>query len=416
MADASASEGGIPRLDGPRSLMIEELAQAVELSTEVFYPGGTSMGLQFPLLFAPDNVGQLRVFSEGGRLVSLVGCLHQTILVEGHPLPVGSIGSVCTRPEYQGHGLARRLVSDVFGRLRAAGIPVALISGDRGLYKQLGCVEAGCFERFELTGDDWARFLTSRERRRTLRDEVSCRPFEERDLPVLHELYRREPVRFFRSLEQFDKLVWKHPRLKRLLGDERIVVAYRERPERVSAYVITRVRAVQAGLTRLHIVEYAGVRDAVIDTIGTIIGETSPSVITFTVPANDGQLLDLLTADGLSGTRCTLPGHTLFITDPGTLLAKLASYIQERTGMEVGKEVLIAEAPGVSEGQETRWNLRVGGELVEIPSRQHFTRLVFGGMTPQDLESIVPRGGTAARRFLEQAFPVPLPVPGLNYV
>lgn len=102
-----AWEGDVASLEGPRSLTVEELPEAVALSTEVFDPGGTSMGLQFPLLFSADNVGELRVFSEGGRLVSLVGCLHQTILVEGHPLPVGSIGSVCTRPEYRGRGLAR---------------------------------------------------------------------------------------------------------------------------------------------------------------------------------------------------------------------------------------------------------------------------------------------------------------------
>jgi len=411
-----AWEGDVASLEGPRSLTVEELPEAVALSTEVFDPGGTSMGLQFPLLFSADNIGELRVFSESGRLVSLVGCLHQTILVEGHPLPVGSIGSVCTRPEYRGRGLAGKLVSDVFRRLEATEVPLALISGDRGLYKQLGCVEAGCFERFESTREDWARLLRNRKGEKASPGDALFRFFEECDLPLLHELYRREPVRFFRSLEQFDRLIWRHPGLKRLFGDERIVVAYRGRPEQVSAYVITRARTIQGGSTRVHIVEYAGSREDIIEVIGFVIEEISPSVITFTVPAQDIQFLRLLNAYGLSGSRCTLPGHTLYVTNFRTLLERLSSYIEERTGMRPGRDVFAVGESGASEGEEMRWTLRVGDESVEIPSRQHLTRLVFGGITPEDFESIVPRGGTTARRFLERAFPVPLPVPGLNYV
>lgn len=409
-----AWEVDVASLEGPRSLTVEELPEAVALSTEVFDPGGTSMGLQFPLLFSADNVGELRVFSEGGRLVSLVGCLHQTILVEGHPLPVGSIGSVCTRPEYRGRGLAGKLVSDVFRRLEAAEVPLALVSGDRGLYKQLGCVEAGCFERFEFTREDWARLLRNRKDEKASPGDALVRFFEECDLPLLHELYRREPLGFFRSLDQFDRLIWRHPGLKRLFGDERIVVAYRGRPEQVSAYAITRARTIQGGSTRVHIVEYAGSREDIIDVIGFVIEEISPSVITFTVPAQDIQFLRLLNAYGLSGSRCTLPGHTLYVTSFRTLLERLSSHIEERTGMRPGRDVFTVGGSGASEGEEMRWTLRVGDELVEIPSRQHLTRLVFGGITMEESEAIAPRG--RAKRFLERAFPVPLPVPGLNYI
>ena len=45
-----AWEGDVASLEGPRSLTVEELPEAVALSTEVFDPGGTSMGFQFPLL------------------------------------------------------------------------------------------------------------------------------------------------------------------------------------------------------------------------------------------------------------------------------------------------------------------------------------------------------------------------------
>ena len=406
--------GDVAGLEGPRSLTVEELPEAVALATEVFDPGGTSMGLQLPLLFSPDNVGELRVFSEGGRLVSLVGCLRQTILVEGHPLPVGSIGSVCTRPEYRGRGLAGRLVSDVFRRLEAAGVPLALISGDRGLYKRLGCVEAGCFERFEFTSEDYLRVVRNRRNEKVSPADAVFRFFEECDLPLLHELYRREPVRFFRSLDQFDRLIWRHPGLKRLFGDERIVVAYRGCPEQVSAYVITRARTVQDGSTRVHIVEYAGSREDIIDALGFVIEEMSPSVISITVPTHDRQFLRLLNTYGLSGSPCPLARHTLYVTNFWSLLERLSSYIEERTGMRPGRDVFAVGESGASEGEEMRWALRVGDELVQIPSRRHLTRLIFGGITVEEFEAIAPRG--RAKRFLERAFPVPLPIPGLNYV
>ncbi|MBC7084683.1 MAG: hypothetical protein H5T95_14580, partial [Firmicutes bacterium] len=135
--------------------------------------------------------------------------------------------------------------------------------------------------------------------------------------------------------------------------------------------MITRARTIQGGSTRVHIVEYAGSREDIIDVIGFVIEEISPSVITFTVPAQDIQFLRLLNAYGLSGSRCTLPGHTLYVTNFRTLLEKLSSYIEERTGMRPGRDVFALGESGASEGEEMRWTLRVGDELVEIPSRQH---------------------------------------------
>ena len=81
--------------------------------------------------------------------------------------------------------------------------------------------------------------------------------------------------------------------------------------------------------------------------------------------------------------------------------------------MRPGRDVFAVGESGASEGEEMRWTLRVGDELVEIPSRQHLTRLISAGSPWKSLRPL-PRG--RAKRFLERAFPVPLPVPGLNYV
>ncbi|MGE5594091.1 MAG: GNAT family N-acetyltransferase [Betaproteobacteria bacterium] len=406
--------GDAATLEGPRSLTADELPDAVALSTGIFSPGGTSMGMQFPLLFSPENAGNLRVFSECGRIVSLVGCLRQTIWVDGHPLPVGSVGSVCTKPEHRGRGLAGRLVYDVFAQLEAVGIPLALISGDRGLYKQLGCVEAGCFERFEVAREDWAQAARRSEGSRARGNGVWFRLFQEGDLALLHNLYQGEPVRFGRTLEEFDRLIWRCPGLKRLFGDERVVVSYRGRLDQVSAYVITRLRTAQDGSSKLHIVEYAGDREDVIDAISYAVRQDSPSVITLTIPAWDTNSLRLLNAGGLWGLRSTLPGHTLYVTSVRALMEKLSSYIKERLGTHPGTDGFTLRESGDPESGLARWILGVGGEEVEIPSRQHLTRLIFGGLSTEELQRIAPH--ERPRRVLATVFPVPLPVPGLNYV
>jgi len=405
----------VSHLEGPRSPQVEELPAVIALSNEVFEPAGASMGLQFPLLFSPDNLEGLRVFSDRGKPVALVGYIRQAILVEGHRLPVGSIGSVCTAPAYRGLGLAGKLVSDVLERLRAAGVPVALISGDRGLYKRLGCVEAGRFERFEVAREVWAGLSSGRcgERAPQACDTL-FRLFEEDDLELLHQLYRREPLRFFRTREQFDRLIWRHPELMRLYAEEKLLVACRGQRQPISAYLVTRARTMQDGSRRVHIVEYAGSREDIISALGFIFAEFSPSVVTFTVPGPDRQFLRLLSQRGLVGAPCTLPGHTLFINSLRMLMEKLSFYVEERTDRRPGRDVLVSDEPGTAEGGEMRWVLRVGDEEAVIPGRAVLTRLVFGGLSEEELDGLAGHG--PLRVFLERAFPVPLPVPGLNYV
>ena len=66
----------------------------------------------FPLIFNRNNLDNMRVMADGDRLVAHVGIYQSGISIYGDRLQTGSIGAVCTHPDYRGKGLATVLFAD----------------------------------------------------------------------------------------------------------------------------------------------------------------------------------------------------------------------------------------------------------------------------------------------------------------
>ncbi len=86
--------------------------------------------------------GGVQVLCHQGVPVSKIGIYHSRVSVYGSHLRVGSIGGVCTHPDYRGLGLATRLLDYCTRKLTDEGARLMLISGVRGLYTRAGCVTA----------------------------------------------------------------------------------------------------------------------------------------------------------------------------------------------------------------------------------------------------------------------------------
>lgn len=146
MREPTAATGPtFSNLDGPRSARAEDVPGLVALANKVFRapPRPGDMGKEFPVLLCADNVDNLLIYRDAGRVVSLLGILRQTVHTWGVEIPVACIGSVCTDPDYRKAGLAGRLMDLAIQRSIKAGDLLMPISGNRTLYTSRGATSLG---------------------------------------------------------------------------------------------------------------------------------------------------------------------------------------------------------------------------------------------------------------------------------
>jgi len=86
--------------------------------------------------FEDENVW---VATEGGRLVSCVQIFPRRLRVRGAAVPTGGIGSVFTRPEARGSGVASALLERTLAAMRERGMELSLLFAARhAFYGRLG--------------------------------------------------------------------------------------------------------------------------------------------------------------------------------------------------------------------------------------------------------------------------------------
>ncbi len=128
----------------PRTLTLEDLAAAVELSSVAGW-NQTADDWRMLLDLAPASCFGIEV---DGQLVSTT-----TLLCYGKRL--AWIGMVLTKPEYRGRGYARRLVAHALDYADALGIETVKLDATeqgRHLYEELGFYEEQPVERWSRTG------------------------------------------------------------------------------------------------------------------------------------------------------------------------------------------------------------------------------------------------------------------------
>ncbi len=99
-----------------------------------------------PHLFVPqterDSTFRLRharVAEVDGRIAAYVRIFARRMLVHGHAVPAGGIGSVATAAHARRHGLATMLLEDAIGEMERDGMALSfLFTGIPGFYERLG--------------------------------------------------------------------------------------------------------------------------------------------------------------------------------------------------------------------------------------------------------------------------------------
>lgn len=383
-------------MEGPRGTRKEEFDQVLELVNYVFRQSNNqppNMGEWHSLLFNYDNLDKMRIIVEDNKPVSHIGISESEITVYGCRTKMGSIGSVCTHPEYRGRGFATRLLEDCTRKLNEDEADIMLVSGERGLYKRAGCVEAGRVHNFRISQDDLEKFD---------RQDIEVFPYEERNLADIIAIYQKEPVRFYRSLEDLRKVLKSGAAM-----DRKAEILMVRMDDNFLGYLVVQVPAeVKKGEKRIgNVVEYAGVRRAIADAIRPVFNRYDFQQISLNIPFHDVEFIYTFKQKGFESTIGNIPGTIKIINFP-RLMDRFHPYVGERLGKKKRDSITFAQ-------EDDRFTIYFGQEQFNTDGRS-LVQIVFGTYDGKQRETITREGGMS--KVLRDIFPLPFVWPGLNFV
>jgi len=378
-------------MEGPRGLKKDELRSAAELANLVFrHDSPYKMEEEFPLLFSENNLENMRVFVDAGKVVSMVGMCINDVIIMGCMIGAVCIGSVCTHPEYRNKGLASKLLEDATNRAVQEGASLMLVSGDRGLYRRFGCVDAGIYRWYSIKRDQ----LEVHEKNLTLRK------YGEKDVIELVKLHQLEPIRFIRTYEDFKTLL-ESKRLCDQISETYVV----EQNGPVVAYV-----SLQLPRSRdlpLAILELAGSRVAILKTLRSLMDDVGTESAIVRTTTADVELDHLMVSAGAKRSTGGFMG-TVKLIDIERFLESIDTYMTEVIGKRRRKNLSIKY-----EGKNSELSFTYMDQKFSIRGIDEITSFIFGSVEKQQK---LKHANSELEDMLNSIFPMPLVDYGLNYV
>ncbi|MDQ2732547.1 MAG: GNAT family N-acetyltransferase [Armatimonadota bacterium] len=382
--------------DGPRSVQPAEFDSLMDLVDTVFKGGqpGTMLA-EYPHLFNADNVQNLHVIAEDGKIVSHVGTTIQNAVFLGCSLRVGNVGAVSTHPDYRGRGYAGGCFQHACSEAHAQGVDLMLISGDRRLYRDAGCRPVGLDKEFTITRSAAGALNTSAGS-----EAISVERFSQEHLPAIRRLYENEPVRYLRPLEEWQMVIREE---KTTQHNSRLWVVRRN--GNIAAY---------AGMypprqNRTAVIEeFAGDRSALIGGLYELMNLNELDALDIHVQSYDLALLSFLGSLG-KGRAVPASGTQLLINFP-QMMGRLRPLMEERIGT--------AEASKLSfTADNDQYVFAYEGDPVVTTSRAGAIQLIFGAQEPPEWEWSTDGGASVrGQEALRGIFPIPALVYGFSYV
>ncbi len=139
-------------MEGSRAARQTELNEVLALVNRVFRSGvDQDMSTDYPLVFDPSNLENLRVVLEGGRIVSHAAMAERELKENGCVLPISMICAMATDPAHRKRGAATRIVEDAIATMTARGHAFGLLwtGPARDFYRRLGWEVVGV-QRLDL--------------------------------------------------------------------------------------------------------------------------------------------------------------------------------------------------------------------------------------------------------------------------
>ncbi len=121
---------------------LEDLSEVVAMLDQEFIhkkQRTLSFANRFPGVYCLNNITNIYVIKEAGRVISSIAVKHSKWLADGHTFDFAMVGGVCTSPEARGHGLASTILEHIGTALRGAGLDFAVLwTTQPSLYERIG--------------------------------------------------------------------------------------------------------------------------------------------------------------------------------------------------------------------------------------------------------------------------------------
>jgi GNAT superfamily N-acetyltransferase len=392
------------QFDGPRLLRQDELIASERLSRMCF--GGPEIDNEAEILnnYVPPKRGGIYILAHQGKPVSQIGTFHDRIKMYDGEIRAGSIGGVCTHPEYQGKHLASYLLEYCTQQLVDEGATLMLISGAHGIYTRLGNVPHGRYINFSIKPRQRGQWQSTPT-------EFVIRKATPADASTCSKLYQAEPVHFIRHNSDFS-VVLDDPLRNLYIHAEQWII---EQSGQVVAYMFIGIPwglsgGLGAGIR--HVGEYAGSRLALGDALQVIMSTHNLKEFSWQVPWQDVDLIQSLQESGFKGTETPLYGHTLRIINFPKFIADIRPILLARLSANLLRGLRFRQSGPLLGGiGADRYTITRGSDRLELDGAS-MTHLIMG-RTDIETESINFPGALA--EIIPALFPLPSFLPGLNY-
>ncbi|WP_135551932.1 GNAT family N-acetyltransferase [Paenibacillus cymbidii] len=376
-----------------RLVAAEEMAEAIRGSDAVFRDAEQiSMGAAFPAVFSPALSQSFGAY-EDGKLVSFMGLVPAVLRIGDARVPMYSLGSVYTLPDFRGHGYAGDILQAIKAHVRASGGALVYVSGDRSLYTRNQCHPFGAIDRCAIGAAQAEGLLQA-----GAAAGFAVREMAPTDWMYVSELAAARRVAYEQSVRELAELIASEAYASCLKLRHRTLVATKD--GRVAAFAVVATPDERGSKRTPLAVEWAG--DAV--AVAAILGHAATA---YGLPQLDVPVAwhERELAAALAGVPSAAGRNlgTVHVADAERLFACLAPYW--RTSIADPTEL-----PHVRTLPDHRYALTAAdGRTFELDSAS-LVSLLFD---PMPSLPAVPE----ARAAMLGPFPVPLPYAGgLNYV
>jgi predicted acetyltransferase len=190
--------GGLDMIQGPIRGSLKDVDSVIEIANECF-PHDKDMWERWQhALYQTNN---RFIMKDGDKVVSHVGYVDQTLMVEGNEVKVAGITVVSTLPTYRRQNLMTQLLKSTIQAMIEEGYAFSDLGGDRQRYGHFG---------WENAGREWDFYI----RKRSLDDTIApvgyqVNPYQAspEEIDAIIAIHDKEPLRMKRTREIYEMLL-----------------------------------------------------------------------------------------------------------------------------------------------------------------------------------------------------------------
>ncbi len=207
-------------IQGPIRGSLSDIDSVIEIASVCFPSDRDAGGVLARWQHALCQTTNRFVMKDGSKVVSHVGYVDQTVLVEGNEVKVAGITFVSTLPDYRGRGFMTGLLKRCIEAMTEEGYAFSDLGGNRQRYGHFG---------WENAGRGWDFHITKRSLDDTntpVGFKIAPYQASSKEIDAIIAIHDQEPLRMKRTRELYEMLLGRMGKQVWLASNDDGVAAY----------------------------------------------------------------------------------------------------------------------------------------------------------------------------------------------